>query len=448
MGASPRAVDWDEDGDFDIISGEYNGMVTLFRNVGTPTAPSLTDAGNLVSKGTAIDVGALSVPEINDWDEDGRKDLIVGCDAGYVYVFLNTGTNQAPVFRGSTQLAADGSIIKKIKNCPRIADLNGDGLKDLILSWITGSCLYWPNRGTNAAPLFDTSHELTGYRDLLDPDPSGYNWCHMGVCDWDEDGHADLLYTRWESDIGVHLSGAHHLECVIEALSPPVVIPPQGGTIDYKVTLTNNSAEEVILDAWTDFTMPDGGVQGPVRTVAMNLSLLPAETKTFTFSDPVPAAFAPSADYALSLYMGRLDNGWFVHDALPFIKGDLLAADAAQLPEAGGTVKLYLFAGAANALRNYLVFGGVSGTGPGTPLPGGQATLPVNWDLFTNVVIGLANSPLFADFMGTLDGTGDATATLTLPPVPGMAGAVMVYAYALNKPWDFVSNPVTVKIVP
>jgi hypothetical protein len=49
--------------------------------------------------------------------------------------------------------------------------------------------------------------------------------------------------------------------------------------------------------------------------------------------------------------------------------------------------------------------------------------------------------------MGQLDSQGSATAQLNLPPVPGFAGVTMYFAYALNGPWDFVSNPVPITIV-
>jgi hypothetical protein len=52
--------------------------------------------------------------------------------------------------------------------------------------------------------------------------------------------------------------------------------------------------------------------------------------------------------------------------------------------------------------------------------------------------------------MGTLGGTGSASATFDtlgmLPP--GSVGLTMHFAYALNKPWDFVSNPVGIEIIP
>lgn len=126
-----------------------------------------------------------------------------------------------------------------------------------------------------------------------------------------------------------------------------------------------------------------------------------------------------------------------------------LAVDVASIPETtGGTAQFSLDAGVANANRNYLLLGGISGTDPGTLLPGGEAVLPLNWDGFTTLVVIYANSSLFQNFMATLDGQGSGSAQLNLGPVPGFAGTMMYFAYALDKPWNFASNPVTIEIVP
>jgi hypothetical protein len=124
-----------------------------------------------------------------------------------------------------------------------------------------------------------------------------------------------------------------------------------------------------------------------------------------------------------------------------------MTADAYTISEPGGTVELYLNASIDFANWNYLLLGSISGTEPGTLLPGGRVTLPLNWDLFTNIVINMVNGPIFQNFMGKLDMNGTATATLNLPPVPGAAGLTLYFAYAL-KPYDFASNPVAIDIVP
>lgn len=61
------------------------------------------------------DVGAnpmdqYSVPCVVDWNEDGNKDLLVGYFIfGPIYLYLNSGTNTAPVFTAYTKLKADGA---------------------------------------------------------------------------------------------------------------------------------------------------------------------------------------------------------------------------------------------------------------------------------------------------------------------------------------------------
>jgi hypothetical protein len=117
---------------------------------------------------------------------------------------------------------------------------------------------------------------------------------------------------------------------------------------------------------------------------------------------------------------------------------------------AGGTVAFTLDAGSGKANRTYLLLAGVSGTESGYLLPGGTTSLPLNWDFFTDIALSLVNTALFMDFMGQLDSQGTAAAKLdTLAPLPPMAvGAVLYFAYCLDYPWEFASNPLCVEITP
>jgi hypothetical protein len=128
---------------------------------------------------------------------------------------------------------------------------------------------------------------------------------------------------------------------------------------------------------------------------------------------------------------------------------ETLWSDTSTIPAGtGGSANLTLAAGMCEAFRNYILVGSLSGTSPGTHLPGGMVTLPINWDKFTGLVILLANSPIFTNFLGTLSETGSGEASLNLPPVPDLVGLTMYYAYGLGLPWDFASNYVSVLIVP
>jgi hypothetical protein len=54
-----------------------------------------------------------AAPCVVDWDGDGLKDLLVGqYSGGMIRLYLNSGTNSAPVFTSYTYLQADGSTIQ------------------------------------------------------------------------------------------------------------------------------------------------------------------------------------------------------------------------------------------------------------------------------------------------------------------------------------------------
>jgi len=146
--------------------------------------------------------------------------------------------------------------------------------------------------------------------------------------------------------------------------------------------------------------------------------------------------------------MGTIDMG-----ADEFDGTHALGADPFSISEsAGGTVDFFLFGGAPNGGRNFLLLGSLSGTTPGHPLPDGLVVLPLNIDSFTWTVYRNLNTPRFQNFWGGLSwGSSTATATFdTLGPLPpGSAGLTASFAFLLvGPPWDFASNPINVKVVP
>ena len=76
--------------------------------------PGFGSSSPVLCNGSPIDVGTYSDPLVVDWDQDGLNDLIVGQfsegqpDEGKVRIYLNTGTNQTPVFAGFEYMQADG----------------------------------------------------------------------------------------------------------------------------------------------------------------------------------------------------------------------------------------------------------------------------------------------------------------------------------------------------
>ncbi len=116
---------------------------------------------------------------------------------------------------------------------------------------------------------------------------------------------------------------------------------------------------------------------------------------------------------------------------------------------AAAQVDLSLDAGTSHGGRNYLLLGSVSGTSPGFFMPGGLK-VPLNWDLFTNLIALNLNTPIFSNFQGFLDSSGQAGASLNIsgPVGPSYVGLELTFVFLLgpNPAWNFASNPITIVI--
>ncbi len=122
-----------------------------------------------------------------------------------------------------------------------------------------------------------------------------------------------------------------------------------------------------------------------------------------------------------------------------------LAAYPRTISVAGGSIGLYLD-NPSHKLKPYLMLMSATGTKPGFPL--GSAHVPLNVDALTLLVLPLVNTAPFQGFLGTLDKDGLGVAKLTVPPVPGLVGLKLWFAYVQDgTTWDFASNAVQVTLV-
>jgi hypothetical protein len=89
-------------------------IALLFPAAETSKVPEL-DKGMLVqAAGEAIDVqvGHL-VPAVADWNNDGKKDLIIGqFHYGKIRLYLNQGTDRSPRFDKYEYMTAGGEEIR------------------------------------------------------------------------------------------------------------------------------------------------------------------------------------------------------------------------------------------------------------------------------------------------------------------------------------------------
>lgn len=92
----PFLCDLDDDGKPDIVAGNFSGTFGLFKGEGSGKfAPK---ASWLKAGGNEMRVDAHSDPFLIDWDGDGDLDLLSGSAAGGAYLFVNNGSKTAPQF--------------------------------------------------------------------------------------------------------------------------------------------------------------------------------------------------------------------------------------------------------------------------------------------------------------------------------------------------------------
>ncbi|NNF58697.1 MAG: hypothetical protein HKN04_10700 [Rhodothermaceae bacterium] len=188
---APVFADLDNDDDLDLLVGGFNGRMALLRNTGSATAPQYELEDERYQN---IDVGQYIRPTFGDLDGDGDLDLLTGEANGRLKVYRNTGTaqnaaflteaNGAPVAADTTYRAAIG-LPEDLgsDSAPALADLDGDGDLDLLSGTTEGSLRFFRNTGSATAPQFVEESGVPVFRPTTTP----------ALGDLNDDGDLDLL---------------------------------------------------------------------------------------------------------------------------------------------------------------------------------------------------------------------------------------------------------------
>lgn len=250
-------MDWNEDGRKDLLTGENVGYVRIYLNTNTDEAPVFNGYSILQIDNGNFDVGSYSSPDIVDWNNDGKKDVICGDSSGRVTLIINLGTNAAPQFSalarsfiqdGTTDLDAGTTV------SPVAVDLNRDGKKDLIVGESLGRICYYENRNTDAAPVFE------GYSFLKDSTGATIDvvyYARVCTADWDNDGIIDVMSGNRNYDAAPS-GGVWFFKALGPlAVDATVLSRSMGGDIDFAIDAgTGNGGRNYFLMGTGNGTSP------------------------------------------------------------------------------------------------------------------------------------------------------------------------------------------------
>ncbi len=241
----PTSLDWDKDGDIDLIVGDEDGRVAFMENTGKikNRMPVFENPKYFQQKAEHVKFGALVTPFSTDWDDDGDEDLICGNSAGYIGFIENLDGGETPKWAAPQLLEAGKNIIRiqagengSIQGpCESkwgyttlsVEDWNHDGLKDILANSIWGKVVWYENIGTKGNPKLAPEKPVYVKWDKKTPNPD-WNWWNPKpntlatqwrttptAIDWNKDGLIDLVmldhagflsfFERFKSDDEVDL---------------------------------------------------------------------------------------------------------------------------------------------------------------------------------------------------------------------------------------------------
>lgn len=235
----PVASDFDGDGNVDLVVGDEDGRVAWIRNTGKVRhgMPVFTDPEYFRQEADLVKFGALVTPYCVDWDKDGRFDIIAGNSSGEIAFIKNSSKGKELVWEEPQKICVKGKPFRVMAGYNgsiqgpaeakwgytvlSVADLDNDGIDDILINSITGKIQWMKGIGGN-----EMRKPKPVYIDWPGKTPKPeWNWWSPEkgtlvtqwrtspmVIDWNNDGVLDIVMLDFEGYLslyeGIPMSGS------------------------------------------------------------------------------------------------------------------------------------------------------------------------------------------------------------------------------------------------
>ena len=136
--AYPYITDWNEDGNFDIISGSADGRIYYYEGRGFNPNYEVSVATYFTDEtGKELDVGAYSSPVIFDINGDGKGEIVTGAEDGIIRAYKSLKSESNP---SSMAFSYIGEVLNTGLTDAMIScgHLNDDNIMDIAVGSRTG----------------------------------------------------------------------------------------------------------------------------------------------------------------------------------------------------------------------------------------------------------------------------------------------------------------------
>lgn len=221
---APAFGDFTKSGNSDVVCGEFWNILHIGKSDGSGRYHELELIQGADAQPIELD-HCIHFPCAVDWNNDGNLDLLVGSEDGYVSFLKNTGVlrNGQPVFEKMGRVETTKPIIHaSVLPSPAAFQQPGRDRPDLIVGNCSGELLFYQSSGSASNPTLlreikvtsggepiCVSAGLTG--SIQGPSEKMFGYTCPVVCDWTGNGFPDVLmsdveghHTLFENKIGAY----------------------------------------------------------------------------------------------------------------------------------------------------------------------------------------------------------------------------------------------------